>query len=243
MMRLDLGQNVSDSADKAADANNNLVGILQTKLKMGYTLTTNLKTTFDYDEFAKFYESVWTRSRCTAKCLWDINNEYKSKMSKVTSLADLLSGASISEPMVCATEAFFFHATSCLESLAWIFQLLWQTKLQSREISFSKIVGELEVADAHFKTLKGYDTQPGWIWEMKQYRDYVTHYGWLDTKTGLDWKAGTFTGTIYMLPDNPKDAKQSYEKKRELNKYCEGVMVNLHMIIRDSIDLFSRVLQ
>ncbi len=129
-------------------------------------------------------------------------------------------------------DVFFCFGYSALDFVAEIIHMLVSDGLKESNVYLTTVLNSLTSLMSTYEDRKLNEVREasdtGWIHEFRQYRNFVTHHGLIQpTPSQYRYTASehTFEVNFCILPDNPKEKKPTYQKKREFEPYCLEVIV------------------
>jgi len=194
------------------------------------SFTTRRGIIVDIDELGSRMEAVYFKLLWAAKRL-EYLTEFYGKCAG--SLEDRFRAATsmIPDAFMFNADAFFYLAYSALDIVGGIIDLLVKTGNEKQGVYFTTVMKYLANEQSPFVRpvfveLKT-ESETGWIHEFRRYRVFVTHHATIQPQSlirssAIDRKSEI---TLFMLPDDPDKVPTTYEKKRELVPYCQGVLV------------------
>jgi len=198
-----------------------------------YKPTASFKTrdeiVVNLNDFASRMVSVLYKLEWAAKsleCLTEFYREYTG------SLDNSMRGMTKPLPsnFIFNTDVFFCFAYGALDIIGGILNTLTGSKIKKHDEYFARVLDFLvssksSFQDTLFTNLKR-ENDAGWICELRQYRNFVTHHAAIQPHSQFKYTAKDRTTEInlFMLPDDPKRLPSTYEKKREIPPYCQEVL-------------------
>jgi len=189
---------------------------------------TRYEIVVDLRDFAYRMESVLYKLRWAARGLEYILRVYGKYTGSIdASMRGLMDP--IPEDFIFYEDLFFYFAYSALDIVGGIIAMLVETAIDKRNVYFTTVLNFLASSRSPFEgsliaELKK-DCDTGWIYEFRQYRNFVTHHSAIRPRVRFSHTPSMATEiNLFMLPDNPSETSFTYEKKRELAPYCQEVL-------------------
>jgi hypothetical protein len=231
-VRINVPDIIHSKWDEMLTPYHNIFGKLNERLSKPFeqSYKTRYGNVVNIRDFASRIDSVRYKLTYAVKSLEYLLGVY-GKYSVSFEASERAMTDSISEDFIFQEDVFFYFAYSALDIVGGIIDTLVETGLDKHEVSFTKVFDFLAsttkspFVGSLIDELKK-DSDKGWICELRQYRNFVTHHSAIHPK--LRFSASNRNKTIeinlFMLPDDPNETSFAYEKKRELVPYCQEVL-------------------
>jgi hypothetical protein len=201
----------------------------------------------EYYQFALRMASILDKIYFAAKCVEYLGKIYKQRTKSHEVAIDSIT-KTLPHDFTFYMDVFFTFSYSAFDYVAQVLHMMINTGLKEDQVYFANVIQSLAspkspnsclLFDALIK-----ESEKGWIYELRHYRVFTAHHATIPLTRRFSYTAKDQTVEILdaMLPDNPKDAPHTFNKKRELVPYCVDVLSKELDSMKDIFDFIGSLI-